>query len=114
MRVAVAVGWTNAMVGGGVGNAVTLDGGSSAEVGTGTSITGDSPTAWTALVVVIGCACGDCDTAVDSGVAARDWAVGGPSGIPGRVATSLVQATNKAAAIAANVATNLALPIHPL
>ncbi len=62
----------------------------------------------------IGCARGDGDTAVDSGVPARGWAFGASTGAVGRGTPSLVQATNKVAAISANVATNRSLPICPL
>ena len=102
------------MVGGGFRKGVSLAGGSAIVIGTGTVETSDSLVVGTAVVVGIGCATGDCDTAVDSGVAMRVWTVGASSVTAGRGTSSLVQATTKVAAIAASIPKNLTLPIYPL
>ena len=112
--ICVAVGWTNAMVGGGGRNGGSLGKSVGAVVGTGTDVTVELLAVGTAVVVGIGCARGDCDTAVDSGVAMRVWTVGASSVTVGRGTSSLVQATTTIAAIAASIPKNLTLPIYPL
>lgn len=96
MRVEVGDAWTNAIVGGGSAGAVV-----------GTDSTGDSVAVGTALDVGVGCANGDSDTVVGSGVAASGW-------VTGRAVPSLVHATMMVNAKTVDTTSKNALPIYPL